>query len=332
MNRAKKLLSLLTIFFLLGGQALAALPDQLKSARMTDATLASSIDNEVGNLEKAAGAILGIPMDTNISAAMFAVTASGLTKVIFQDLAGNPTAAGELARNAALLKFHDGTAARTVLTDAAAVTAAQGGTGANLGACAQGGLPYFSATGVMSCLAAGTSGLFLKTLGAAANPLWADVATGLDKTTANAASDATTNELTAYSVSIAGGHLSTNNLLRLTLIGKIKTSNATRTLTIRLKYGGTTLSTVVLKSFSATDQPLIIQGYVAGDGATNAQIGAVGVPVGAGFILQEASGGSEAAGAADSTTSQTLAVTLQLSIGEAASAWTIGYMIVEKVF
>lgn len=111
----KKLVSLFISFFLLTAQAFAALPDQLKTSRMTDATLASTIDNEVGNLEKAAAAILGIPIDTNISNALFTVTASGLTKVIFQDLAGDPAAAGELARNAANLKFHDGTAARTIV-------------------------------------------------------------------------------------------------------------------------------------------------------------------------------------------------------------------------
>lgn len=41
-----------------------------------------------------------------------------------------PPAANGLARDAALLKFHDGTAVRVLLTDAAAVTVAQGGTGA----------------------------------------------------------------------------------------------------------------------------------------------------------------------------------------------------------
>ena len=48
-----------------------------------------------------------------------------------------------------------------------------GGTGANLGSSAQGTIPYFSSTGVMSSLAVGTSGKFLKTQGASANPVWA---------------------------------------------------------------------------------------------------------------------------------------------------------------
>lgn len=92
----------------------AALPNQIKAARMTNATLAVNIDDEVGNLEKALGDILGIPMDTNIAAALFSVDATGLKKVIFQDNAGDPSATGQVVRSGAQLKFHDGTAVRTL--------------------------------------------------------------------------------------------------------------------------------------------------------------------------------------------------------------------------
>ena len=51
---------------------------------------------------------------------------------------------------------------------------ASGGTGQNFSGELQGEIPYFSATGVMSSLATGTSGKFLKTQGAGANPIWAD--------------------------------------------------------------------------------------------------------------------------------------------------------------
>lgn len=91
-----------------------ALPNQIETARMTDSTTASTIDNEVGGLEVALTDILGIPIDTNISAAMFSVVAAGLQKVIFQDLSGSPSATGELARNGTVLEFHDGTAARVL--------------------------------------------------------------------------------------------------------------------------------------------------------------------------------------------------------------------------
>ncbi len=44
-----------------------------------------------------------------------------------------------------------------------------------IGAGTQGGVPYFGAAGAPTELAAGTSGQFLKTLGAGANPLWSDL-------------------------------------------------------------------------------------------------------------------------------------------------------------
>ncbi len=48
-----------------------------------------------------------------------------------------------------------------------------GGTGADFSATAQGNILYFSSAGVLSALPPGTSGKFLQTLGAGANPQWA---------------------------------------------------------------------------------------------------------------------------------------------------------------
>lgn len=50
-----------------------------------------------------------------------------------------------------------------------------GGTSADLSACAKGSIPYFTSTGVMLCLAPSTSGYFLKTNGAGADPSYAAV-------------------------------------------------------------------------------------------------------------------------------------------------------------
>ena len=55
------------------------------------------------------------------------------------------------------------------------LSVANGGTGSDNSAVVQGVIPYFSATGVISGLATGTSGQFLKTQGASANPTWATV-------------------------------------------------------------------------------------------------------------------------------------------------------------
>ena len=48
-----------------------------------------------------------------------------------------------------------------------------GGTGSDLSGTAQGSILYFSSTGVLSVLTPGTSGQFLQTQGASANPQWA---------------------------------------------------------------------------------------------------------------------------------------------------------------
>lgn len=53
-----------------------------------------------------------------------------------------------------------------------AVDEQYGGIGGDFSSTAQGVVLYFSATGVVSALAVGTSGQFLKTQGAAANPVW----------------------------------------------------------------------------------------------------------------------------------------------------------------
>ena len=85
-----------------------------------------------------------------------------------------------------------------------------GGTGANLSASAQGAVPYFSATGVMSGLAVGTSGQVLQTQGASANPIWGNsLSSVLDYGTS--ASSSTSRQGTAlkvafgHDISVAGG-------------------------------------------------------------------------------------------------------------------------------
>jgi|TARA_Y100000034_G_scaffold136785_1_gene215753 hypothetical protein len=57
-----------------------AASDQLKSARMTNSTLASQIDDKVGDLETALGIILGITLDANVSA-IFSIDGTGLITV-----------------------------------------------------------------------------------------------------------------------------------------------------------------------------------------------------------------------------------------------------------
>lgn len=89
-----------------------ALPNQLKAARMSDATDRSTIDNHVGALETAICDILGITIDSDVSAAILAaVDTSGR-------ITGRPRMYG--AGNAAGWRFRDsGTGDEFLLAQAA---------------------------------------------------------------------------------------------------------------------------------------------------------------------------------------------------------------------
>lgn len=66
---------------------------RLKAARMTDATLVSSVDNETGALERDLANIFGIPLDTDITSPIFgSVAATGKIAGIVKFLTNNPTA------------------------------------------------------------------------------------------------------------------------------------------------------------------------------------------------------------------------------------------------
>src|SRR5262245_6184089 len=88
-----------------------ALPQQLKTARMTQATLGSQIDDNVGALEQAVADILGAPVNTDITNAIAEIVAAGLKSLYFQDAAADPTVNGQLRRNGTALKYHNGTSA-----------------------------------------------------------------------------------------------------------------------------------------------------------------------------------------------------------------------------
>ena len=85
-----------------------ALPNQLKSARLTNATPGSSIDDEIGNLEKAICDILGIPIDTNINNALLSVVSGGIKTLQLADSGLDPVSAGALQRNGDKLMWHNG--------------------------------------------------------------------------------------------------------------------------------------------------------------------------------------------------------------------------------
>src|SRR5262245_24692863 len=85
-----------------------ALPQQLKTARMTNATLGSQIDDNVGALEQAVADILGAPVNTDITNAIAEIVAAGLKSLYLQDAAADPTVNGQIRRNGNTLKYYDG--------------------------------------------------------------------------------------------------------------------------------------------------------------------------------------------------------------------------------
>jgi hypothetical protein len=67
--------------------------------------------------------------------------------------------------------------------DGTAIGVQFGGTGQNFSAVTQGAVPYFSATGVMSTLSAGSSGQVLSANGSSANPSWKTLTFGASSVT-----------------------------------------------------------------------------------------------------------------------------------------------------
>lgn len=84
----------------------------------------------------------------------------------------------------------------------------------------------------------------------------------------------TTTETSVLSVTVPGGTLSTSNALYFALVGSFENdTGATRTTTMRVKYGGTTIFTGVISFSSAfvDRSALLVDVWLNAHGATNAQ-------------------------------------------------------------
>lgn len=139
-------------------------------------------------------------------------------------------------------------------------------------------------------------------------------------------------ETDLYSKSILAGHLSSDRMLRLTLLGDyLNNSGSTQTITLRFKYGATTMfGDVASVATGANRYPLLIVAHIAVLGATNSQWLAGSIALGsplAGSVAGRGdidggmdpnanwSGSSlfafDGSAAEDSTAAKTLAVTAQ---------------------
>lgn len=152
----------------------------------------------------------------------------------------------------------------------------------------------------------------------------------------------TTTETNIFSTTIPGGSLSTGNVIRFAIRGDIlQNSGASRTFTIKVTYGGTTLYNGTSSALSVTTdrRPYVFEGTIAAAGATNSQtftgcilVGSATAPTtGLGAItttlpLMGAIGGSSSV---DSTSAQTLAVTVTLSAASASYEFLNKSIVVE---
>jgi hypothetical protein len=97
----------------------------------------------------------------------------------------------------------------------------------------------------------------------------------LNKVTSNTTiTGASTTEGTLYSFSVPGGTLGTNNTVRLTISGTVASTGwGPGTVTLRIKYGSTTLSAALrLNGGAGATLPWQVVIELSGDGATNAQV------------------------------------------------------------
>lgn len=163
----------------------------------------------------------------------------------------------------------------------------------------------------------------------------------IDRVTANTTVGNTGVETTIYTKSIPGGTLGTNVRLRLTLQCQVDTDLVVGGgATIRLKYGATTLATMTqLVNDGVTDYPpataYILEFWLSGDGATNAQIGHARGTIQPASItttnlidaLRQARGTSSE----DSTLAKTLVITFQWGSAGVSNTITMEHAILEQL-
>lgn len=151
----------------------------------------------------------------------------------------------------------------------------------------------------------------------------------------------TVTETTVYSKSITGNDLSTNKIFRVTLTGDFLCNNSgTDSLTFRIKFGGSTLVTSAalrpgLGATSATrggfEQELKLQML----GTSNSQRLSLVTFIQRGNNDSENAGSNNAMvgndGTIDTTTAQTLSLTVQWSAASANNSWRTKAMVAELV-
>jgi hypothetical protein len=152
----------------------------------------------------------------------------------------------------------------------------------------------------------------------------------------------TTNETTLFTSVIPAGTLSTNNAVRIKIFCSDVDLATGVTLTIKLKYGNTTLATVVniAENITSTDYKGWIEAYLIADGSASAQKGVLSynfftndkevkadVAVGIGKLMAAGNG----AATEDSTGDLNLVISATFSNDTTANQITAEFEIIEKI-
>lgn len=139
-----------------------------------------------------------------------------------------------------------------------------------------------------------------------------------------------TNENIVSSFSVPANRLSTNNALRVSIKNiQLTTSGGTYTSTFRLKYGGTTISTLVMNAGNIVTATGEIDCILAGAGSFNSQAADSNIL----FVTQDAArrttrDQTTSTSSVDSTLSQFFTITVQNSVAQPAN---IGFILAELI-
>lgn len=150
-------------------------------------------------------------------------------------------------------------------------------TDAKLADATQGHIRIYTTAGAPTTLAPGNDGEFLKTQGAGADPVWATAGGSsleeFDK--APAAVGGSTTESTVWSKSIAANRLGTGNVIRGKIYIPDMDGDDSGTLTLRLKYGSTTVATITTTTLPTINMVGYIEFFLAADASASAQVGRI---------------------------------------------------------
>lgn len=149
-------------------------------------------------------------------------------------------------------------------------------------------------------------------------------------------------ETTLFTTPVTGGVLGTNDAVRFRIYLSELDTNAADTLTLRFKYGATTVATTVVNmTVTGTNAKGYIDGLLIANGATNAQVASLTINVdkdvstnpvvGATTELTRIHVSEEGTAAVDSTVVQNLVVTAQFSSNSAQNLMTADYAVVERI-